>query len=51
MKTTTEKPVITSALTDVRQTPLGQLSAPEILDRLRPSNNGNAATAAFNASL
>jgi hypothetical protein len=43
--------VITSPLTDVRQAPLGKLSAPETLDRLRPANTGKVAVAAFNSSL
>jgi hypothetical protein len=43
--------VMTSTLTDVRQSPLGQLSARETLDRLRPADGGKVAVAAFNASL
>jgi hypothetical protein len=51
MDTTTEKSVLTSALTDVRQAPLGQLSAAETLDRLRLSGKGKIAVAGFNSSL
>ena len=51
MSTSTEKSVLTSPLADVRQAPLGQLSASETLDRLRPADNGKVAVAAFNASL
>lgn len=45
-----EKSVMTSPLTDVRQAPLGRLSAPETLDRLRPSG-AKVVVAAFNSSL
>jgi len=53
MDTNTEKSVMTSPLADLRQTPLGQLSAAETLDRLRPAggDKGKIAVAAFNASL
>lgn len=51
MDTTAEKSVMTSPLADVRQAPLGRLSAPETLDRLRPADQGKVAVAAFNASL
>jgi hypothetical protein len=47
---TSEKSVMTSALTDVRQAPLGRLSASETLDRLRPSG-AKVIVAAFNSSL
>lgn len=42
---------MTSAVADVRQAQLGQLSAPTTLDRLRPSDKHKVAVAAFNASL
>jgi hypothetical protein len=48
---TTEKSVMTSPLADVRQAPLDRLSAPAILDRLRPADGVKVAVAAFNASL
>jgi hypothetical protein len=53
MNTSAEKSVMTSPLADVRQAPLGQLSAAETLDRLRGSSSskGTVAVAAFNASL
>ena len=51
MDTTAEKSLMTSAVADVQQTQLGQLSAPATLDRLRPSDKGKVAVAAFNASL
>lgn len=51
MDTTAEKSLMTSTLTDVRQAPLGRLSAPGTLDRLRPADSGKVAVAAFNASL
>jgi hypothetical protein len=51
MDTTAEKSLMASILTDVRQAPLGRLSAPETLDRLRPAESGKVAVAAFNASL
>ena len=47
---TTEKSVMTSPLADVRQAPLGRLSAPETLDRLRPTG-AKVTVAAFNSSL
>lgn len=46
-----EKAVMTSPLTDVRQAPLGRLSAPETLDRLRPAGQGKGVVAAFNSSI
>jgi len=51
MDTTAEKSLIASPLTDVRQAPLGQLSAPETLDRLRQGGRGKIVVAAFNSSL
>jgi len=51
MDTTAEKSVMTSPLSDVRQAPLGRLSAAETLDRLRPADTAKVAVAAFNASL
>jgi hypothetical protein len=45
-----EKSVVTSSLADVRQAPLGRLSAPETLDRLRPGA-AKVVVAAFNSSL
>ena len=51
MNTNTEKSIMTSPLADVRQAPLGQLSAAETLDRLRPAGTAKVAVAAFNASL
>jgi hypothetical protein len=48
---TTDKSVMASPLADVRQAPLDRLSAPAILDRLRPAGDGKVAVAAFNASL
>ena len=45
-----EKSVMTSSLADVRQAPLGRLSAPETLDRLRPGA-AKVVVAAFNSSL
>lgn len=47
---TPEKSLMTSNITDVRQAPLGRLSAPETLDRLRPAG-GTVVVAAFNSSL
>jgi hypothetical protein len=47
---TTEKSVLTSPLADVRQAPLGRLSALETLDRLRPGD-AKIVVAAFNSSL
>jgi hypothetical protein len=47
---TSEKSLMTSPLADVRQAPLGRLSAPETLDRLRPGS-GKVVVAAFNSSL
>lgn len=47
---TTEKSVLTSPLADVRQAPLGRLSAAETLDRLR-SSEAKVVVAAFNSSL
>ena len=49
--TAAEMPIMTSPLSDVRQAPLGQLSAPETLDRLRPAGRGKVVVAAFNSSL
>jgi FXSXX-COOH protein len=48
-----EKAVMTSALADVRDAPLSELSAAETLDRLRGStgSKGTVAVAAFNSSL
>jgi hypothetical protein len=46
-----EKAVMTSSLADVRQAPLGRLSAPETLDRLRPAEQGKGVVAAFNSAL
>jgi hypothetical protein len=51
MNTNAEKSITTSPLADVRQAPLGQLSAVETLDRLRPAGTTKVAVAAFNASL
>jgi len=52
MKTTTpEKTVMTTAVTDVRQTPLTRAAAPEMLDRLRPAEPGRGTVAAFNSAL
>jgi hypothetical protein len=47
----TETSVMTSPLADVRQAPLGQLSASQTLDRLRPGGKGKVVVAAFNSSL
>lgn len=49
--TTDDKAVMTSPVTDVREAPLGKLSAPGLLDRLRPEDRRKVAVAAFNASL
>jgi hypothetical protein len=51
MDTTAEQSVLASPLADTSEIPLGRLSAPETLDRLRPANKGKVAVAAFNASL
>ena len=51
MDTTPEKSAVTSQIVDVRQAPLGQLSAAETLLRLCPSDSRRVAVAAFNASL
>lgn len=51
MDTTAVETVVTSPLTDVRQAPLGRLSAPETLDRLRPAEQGKTVVAAFNSAL
>jgi hypothetical protein len=46
----TDKPVMTSPLTDVRDAPLGKVAAPDTLDRLRPDGK-KIVVAAFNSSL
>ena len=52
MNISAEKSIMTSPLADVRQAPLGQLSAVETLDRLRSTaGKSTVAVAAFNASL
>lgn len=42
---------VASALTDVRQAPLGQLPTAETLRRVRPLDSRRVPVAAFNASL
>jgi hypothetical protein len=51
MDTAAEKSVMISPLSDVRQAPLGRLSAPATLDRLRPAGKGQVVVAAFNSSI
>ena len=46
-----EKPAMISPLTDVRQAPLGRLTAPQTLERLRPVDAVAVVVGAFNASL
>lgn len=50
--TASEKPLVTSPLTDSRQTGLDQPPARESLDRLRPAEDANnVQVAGFNSSL
>jgi hypothetical protein len=50
--TSSENPLVTSPLTDSRQTRLDQPPAAASLDRLRPAEGGNKVeVAAFNSSL
>lgn len=46
-----ETPAVASPVVDFRESLLGELYAPAVLDRLRPDGGKKIAVAAFNASL
>lgn len=51
MNTPTDKTTMATTVTDLRQTPLGQLSATKLADRLYRADQRKVAVAAFYAAV